>query len=238
MSVGSRGRCPWPTMGPDRFSSAKDIMNPPKSRDAHKAFRPQRLLVTGALTGILAAGTLAACDSGSGNDAASSSPRSPSTPDTASFSGAPPSSLASSAASAVASARASASAAASSAAARASAFEASVDAETLRAGAAAEKELKGVEGRGNAIAEVAMTGLPKARTGGLTAVLVTITNKTGQKASYAVQIDFENSSGKIVETRFVGKEDLSPGEKVQPIAFSRQSSDAPLTARLAKAQRY
>lgn len=83
-----------------------------------------------------------------------------------------------------------------------------------------------------------MKGLPRDETSGLLAVLVTITNKTNAKASYAVQIDFEDSSGKVVETRFVGAENLEPGEKEQPIAFSRQPADANLTPRLAKAQRY
>jgi hypothetical protein len=150
----------------------------------------------------------------------------------------PPSALASSAASAIASARASASAAESSAAARASQFEASVEAEAARAGAAAERELKNVKGRGNALSEVGMSGLPRSETSGLLAALVTITNKTDRKASYAVRIDFEDSAGKVVETRYVGAENLAPGQKEQPIAFSRQPPEPRLTPRLAQAQRY
>ncbi|MFE4583251.1 hypothetical protein [Streptomyces chartreusis] len=175
---------------------------------------------------------------GDGDTDSSPAPTTTSPPNTASFSGLPPSALASQAASAIASAHASASAAASSASARASEFEASVEAEAARASAAAEKELKDVQGRGNAVSEVGMKGLPRSETSGLLAVLVTITNKTSDTASYAVQIDFEDSSGKFVETRFVGAEDLDPGEKEQPIAFSRQPADANLTPRLAKAQRY
>lgn len=146
--------------------------------------------------------------------------------------------MASSASAAISSARASASAAASSASARASEFEASVDAETQRRSAAAEKELKQVKGRGNALSEVSMTGLPRAQTGGVLAVLVTITNKTGSAASYAVQVDFENSAGKVVETRFVGAEHLGPGTKEQPIAFSHEPPEPKLTPVLVKAQRY
>ncbi|MEV7003538.1 hypothetical protein AB0N62_38555 [Streptomyces sp. NPDC093982] len=101
-----------------------------------------------------------------------------------------------------------------------------------------EKALKDVEGRGNAVSAVGMKGLPRTETSGLLAVLVTITNKTDDRASYAVQIDFEDSSGKVVETKFVGAENLDPGEKQQPIAFSRQPADAQFTPRLAKAQRY
>ncbi|WP_037864045.1 hypothetical protein [Streptomyces sp. NRRL S-340] len=198
--------------------------------------RPIALAVA-VLTCTLAAGTLTGCGGGNGNG--SGSGRTPSTPDTASFSaGTLPSALASSASAAVSSARASASAAASSAEARASAFEASVSADTARSAAAAEKELKGVHGRGNAVSEVGVTGLPKDRTGGVLAVLVTITNKTDRKASYAVQIDFVDAGGKVAETRYVGAQDLEPGKKVQPIAFSRRSEEEKLTARLTKAQRY
>jgi hypothetical protein len=186
-----------------------------------------------------ALGALALVGCGGGGQNTGSSPRpTPSSPNAASFPGMPPSALASSAASAIASAHASASAAASSAAARASEFEASVDAEAARAGAAAEKALKNVQGRGNALAEVSLMGIPRSQTSGLLAALVTITNKTHQKASYAAQVDFADSAGKVVETRFVGAEKLEPGHTEQPIAFSRHPQSAHLTARLAKAQRY
>ncbi|MGX4689821.1 hypothetical protein [Streptomyces sp. JNUCC 63] len=190
-----------------------------------------------ALGCALGALTLVGCG-GSGQHTGPSPRPTPSSPNTASFSGTPPSALASSAASAIASARASASAAASSASARASEFEASVEARAARAGAAAERELKNVKGRGNALSEVSMMGLPRSQTSGLLAALVTITNKTNHKASYAVQIDFEDSAGKVVETRFVGAENLGPGQKEQPIAFSRKPPEEKLTPRLAKAQRY
>ncbi|MEU0440559.1 hypothetical protein ABZ202_12400 [Streptomyces sp. NPDC006186] len=78
---------------------------------------------------VLSAGALAGC--GDFDDDSGSSPtptRAIRSPDEASFSGLPPSALASRAASAIVPARASASAAASSAAARASEDEASVDA--------------------------------------------------------------------------------------------------------------
>ncbi|MET9079017.1 hypothetical protein ABZX95_44480 [Streptomyces sp. NPDC004232] len=190
-----------------------------------------------ALACAAVAGALTSCGN-SGSSGGSSTPGTPTSPNTASFSGTMPSALASSASAAISSARASASAAASSASARASEFEASVSAETARRTAAAEKELKGVKGRGNAVSEVGVTGIPKAQTGGVAAALVTITNKTGHKASYAVQIDFKNQAGQVVETRFTGSENLQPGKKDQPIVFSRQSAESRLTPSLAKAQRY
>ncbi|MET9730566.1 hypothetical protein ABZZ79_07870 [Streptomyces sp. NPDC006458] len=199
----------------------------------------RRRAVTSALGGLVLTLGLVGCDSDNGDDSATSpTPGLTRAPDTASFSGTPPSALASKASSAVDSARASASAAASSASARASAFEASVSAETARRSAAAEKELKNVEGRGNALSEVGMTGLPTAETGGLLAVVVTITNKTQGEASYAVRVDFKDSSGNVVESRFVGAENLEPGQREQAFAISRRPLDAKLTPYLAKAQRY
>jgi len=179
--------------------------------------------------------TLVSCSSDS-NGGGSSTPSTerPTPPDTASFSGTAPSAMSS----AEASARARASSAAASASAAASSFEASVSAETERANQAAQNELKNVKAPGNAMSEVALTGKPRAQTGGLLAVVVTITNKTDKKASYAAQVDFLDSSGKTVETRYVGAENLDPGEKAQPLAISRKPPEPVLTPKLVKAQRY
>ena len=176
--------------------------------------------------------TLAACGDDSGDSSASSA--TPTAPDTASFSGDAASALAS----LKASVRAEASERAASASAAASSFEASVSAETERANKAAQTELAKVDGQGNAMSDVTMTGKPRSSTGGLLAVVVTITNKTDKTASYAVQVDFLDSAGKTVETRYVGAEDLKPGEKAQPLAVSRKPSEPVLTPKLAKAQRY
>ncbi|MFH9983433.1 hypothetical protein ACH4ND_30300 [Streptomyces sp. NPDC017179] len=189
------------------------------------------------VTFALAVGVLTGCGH-SGGSGSNVSPG-PTPPHTASFSSQPlPSALASSASAAISSARASASAAASSASARASEFEASVSAETARRAAIAEKELKNVPGRGNALSEVGLTGVPRAQSGGVPASLVTITNKTDRKASYAVQVDFVDARGHVVETRYTGAENLEPGKRQQPIVFSRKPAEPRLTARLAKAQRY
>ncbi|MFF8592405.1 hypothetical protein ACF061_13325 [Streptomyces sp. NPDC015220] len=208
---------------------------PPPSRAHALALRPPAL-VSAVLTCTVVAGALAGC--GGNGSSSSETTRTPPAPNTASFTGTPPSALASSASAAISSARASASAAASSASARASEFEASVSAESARRSAAAEKALKDVKGRGNALGEVAMTGLPKAQTGGVLAVLVTITNKTDRKASYAVRVDFEDAGHHVVETRYTGAENLEAGQKQQPIVFSTRPPEQKLTARLAKAERY
>ncbi|WP_406733013.1 hypothetical protein [Streptomyces sp. NBC_01794] len=198
----------------------------------------RRRLATVVLTLVTAASSAAAlvsCSTGNGGTGSSSpaGPR-PTPPNTSSFSGKLPSALSS----AAASARAKASAAASSASAAASAFEASVSAEVARANKAAAAELKKVQGSGNATSDVSLTGKPRAQTGGLVAVVVNITNRTDQKASYAVQVDFADPSGKVVESRIIGAENLDPGERAQPIAISRKPADLKLTPRVAKAQRY
>ncbi|MEU5278011.1 hypothetical protein [Streptomyces asoensis] len=191
------------------------------------------------LATIVCGCVLAACDSGSGDDSgsASATPR-PTPPAASDFTGSPPSAVASAASSIIGSAKSRASSAAASVSARASEFAASVSADTVRAAATAQKELKDVKGSGNATADVGMTGLPTSETGGLRAVVVTITNNTDTKASYAVQVDFKNPDGKVVETRYVGKEDLAPGQRAQPVVVSRQPPEPQLTPVLAKAQRY
>ncbi|MFF0183855.1 hypothetical protein [Streptomyces sp. NPDC005244] len=191
-----------------------------------------------ALLAAIACGSLlVSCSSDSNSDSGAAS-ATPTPPNASDFTGTPPSSIASAASSIIESASGRASSAAASVSARASEFAASVDADTERAATTAQKQLKDVKGAGNATSDVSMTGLPTGETGGLRAVVVTITNKTGQKASYAVQVDFKNPDGKVVETRYVGKENLEPGKRAQPVVVSRQPAEPQLTPVLAKAQRY
>ena len=198
-----------------------------------------RMAVAAAL--LLAAGGLAglsACSSSSNGSSsasgAASALASALSSATAGFSGEPPSALASKAASAVASA----SARVSSAAAAASSFEASVSAAGAKASQAAVAALAPVSGAGNATADVKLTGVPTANSGGLHAVVVTITNHSGATASYAVKIDFNDSSGKTVDTAIVGAENLAPGKSATPVAFSRQPESVTLIPKVAQAQRY
>ncbi|MFI9766206.1 hypothetical protein ACIHJG_04985 [Streptomyces sp. NPDC052415] len=194
--------------------------------------QPLARALAGVLVAALSAVALVSC--GSDDDNGSAASATPTAPDTSRFSGTPPSAVASLAESV----KASVSAAASSASARASEFEASVSAEVERANAAAKEQLEDVEGRGNATADVSLTGKPRAETSGLLAVVVNITNRTDQTASYAVQVDFSDSDGKVVETRYVGAEDLEAGERAHPLAISRKPAEPRLTAKIAKAQRY
>ncbi|MFB7408103.1 hypothetical protein ACFCZ2_13060 [Streptomyces sp. NPDC056202] len=213
-------------------------MNPTSAR-AKRAVRARAAsAATAVVVTALGAVGLVSCDSG--NDDTGSPPVSarPSAPDTADFTGELPSSVASSGAAAVESARASASSAAASASAREAERKASIGAAVERSRQEAEDELEDVKAPGNARNEVAMTGKPRADTGGKLTVVLNITNKTDEEASYAVQVDFLDPSGKVVETQFVGVEDLQPGARQQPLVISRQPAEPVLTPRLTKAQRY
>ncbi|MER5945739.1 FxLYD domain-containing protein [Streptomyces sp. NPDC001904] len=185
--------------------------------------------------GVLA---LAACsDDGGDSGAASTSPRA-SAPNTSDFSGEPPSALASSAASKKAEVKESASRAAASASQRAHDFEASVSAEVERNRQEFTRELDKADGKGNAMDSVSLTGKPLAETDNVRALVVNITNKTDQKASYAVRVDFSDADGKVVESTVVGAKDLDPGDKAQPLAISTEPPEPHLTAKVAQAQRY
>ncbi|MCX5230660.1 FxLYD domain-containing protein [Streptomyces sp. NPDC006553] len=213
-------------------------MNPTSAR-ARRAVRARAVSAAAAVvvTALGAVG-LVSCDTGNDDTGGPTFSERPTAPDTAGFSGELPSSVASSGAAAVESARASASSAAASASAREAERKASIGAEIERTRQEAEDELKDVKAPGNALSDVAMTGKPRADTGGVLTVVLNITNTTNEEASYAVQVDFLDPSGKVVETQFVGVEDLEPGERQQPLVISRQPPEPVLTPRLTKAQRY
>lgn len=194
-----------------------------------------RALTAVMLVACAAAGAagLAACGSSdNGGSSGATSPASP--PAGGSFSGSGPSALDSLASSA----KSAASSAASSAAAAASSFASSVAARTTADAAAASAELAKVKGQGNAAQDVQLVGLPKADSGGLHAVVVTITNHSSAKASFAVKVEFADSDGKVADSTVVGAPDVEPGKKATPIAFSTKDKDTTLFPRVAQAQGY
>ncbi|MCC9306785.1 hypothetical protein LN042_06640 [Kitasatospora sp. RB6PN24] len=200
----------------------------PRSR-RHPPTRAAAMTAAGALA-VGAALGLGACSSSSST---SSSP-SPSAPVTGSFSGSVPSALQSRASAGLSSA----SIASASLTARASAFASSASAEVTRQQAAYQSALANVSGSGNAVGDVTLTGVPLAQAGGLNAVIVNITNSTGSATSYAVQIDWKDSAGNVVDSDVVGAENLAAGGHASPTAFSRKDVGTALTPVVAKAQRY
>ncbi|MDH6117811.1 hypothetical protein ABH930_005333 [Kitasatospora sp. GAS204A] len=192
--------------------------------------RPVAALVV--TTGCLAG--LSACSSSSGHPATASSSTPSFSPATASFSGSTPSGLGSLASSA----QASVSAAVSSASSAAASFGASVSAAAAGAQASASAALATTAGSGNAIGDITLTGVPTSTTGGLTAVVVNITNSGSSAASYAVRIDFTDASGTLVDSDVVGAQNLGPGQRAAPVAVSTKSAGAALNPKVATAQRY
>lgn len=186
---------------------------------------------------------LAACGSSSpGTPAASPAAT---LPNASAFSGEPPSAIASaaesllaSASAAAASASVAASEAAASLSAAASAFQASVSAQQAASREKAASVLSGVTNGGNAQGDITITGVPRQTTGGLQAVVVTIQNPGPNAASYAVQVDFTDASGKTVDSSVVGAENVPANGKAQPVAFSRQAGDTTLVPVVVKAVRY
>ncbi|MFG2648612.1 hypothetical protein [Streptomyces sp. NPDC048436] len=218
-------------------------MNPTPPRGPR---RPRRLGAKASVALTLAAtltGAAALVSCGTDDDAPSGESsrtvtKRPTAPDSSAFSEKTASPLKSQASEAAESAHASASAAKESASERADEFEASVSADTERANQAAKDALKDVDGRGNAMSDVSMTGKPRSETGGVLASVVTFTNRTDKKADFAVRVDFVDDSGKTVETRYVGTQDLEPGKRAQRYAISHEPPEPKLSAKLVKAQRY
>ncbi|MFJ4620084.1 hypothetical protein [Streptomyces sp. NPDC088812] len=219
-------------------ADTSDAQEPPRRARARARARGAAVALAGLVLGCVGAVALVSCGTGGDAGGGATFTPTPTGAGTVSFSGEAPSALASLGASVKESARAAASAAASSASARASAFEASVSADVARANAAAQQELKDIAGKGDATADVSLTGKPRSETGGLLAVVVNIANSTDDTASYAVQVDFRDANGKVLETRYVGAENLEPGDRAHPLAISRKPPEPQLTAVVAKAQRY
>jgi len=193
---------------------------------------------TAAVLATAGALTLAACGGGNNQGGGATFTPRPTAPATESFTGTPPSPLCTAASAAIASARASASAAAASASARADEFEASVAAQAERANQAAHQRLANVHGRGNAASDVSLSGIPRAQLGDLQAAHVNIHNTSDRTANFAVQVDFRNAEGKVVETRYVGAQNVPAGQTVHPYAISHQPPEPRLTAVVVKAERY
>ncbi|WP_457028026.1 hypothetical protein [Kitasatospora sp. P5_F3] len=186
------------------------------------------------IAALAAAGAAVALLGACGSDSSGGSPSTGASlsvpPNPSSFSGSPRS--------AFASAAASISAASASASAAAASFEASVSAYAAQHQARAVAALKGVEGTGNAVSDVTLTGVPLATSGGIQAAVVNIVNSTSAPASYAVQVDWRDTSGQAVVSTVVGAENVAAGQSASPVSFSRRPAADQLTPVVVKAQRY
>ncbi|MFD5986181.1 hypothetical protein [Streptomyces cyaneofuscatus] len=116
-------------------------------------------------------------------------------------------------------------------------FAASVSAETERVRQEAVKRLEGVEGRGNAVADVSVSGLPVAASEEVRSARVRVTNPTDEPAFYAVKVEFVDAEDKVLDTMFVGVEDAPPGRTVDAQANSRKAAGVKTFPRVAQAER-
>ncbi|RAJ46989.1 hypothetical protein K353_00190 [Kitasatospora sp. SolWspMP-SS2h] len=208
------------------------LRHPVRRRPVRRGLRVS-LALAGAVAGI---SVVAACGGSSGENPvqAAMSTFTVGPPETASFSGEPPSAFAS----AHESALASVSAAQASASERAASFEASVNAQLAATRAKAAEVLAAVTDAGNAISDVTLTGVPNSTSGDLSAAMVTVTNSTTETRSYAIQVDFTDSTGKSVDSQAVGIENLAAGATANPMAFSKAGQGANLLPVVVKSYRY
>ncbi|MEV7848600.1 hypothetical protein ACIP9F_19380 [Streptomyces cyaneofuscatus] len=116
-------------------------------------------------------------------------------------------------------------------------FAASVSAETERLRQEAVKRLDGVEGRGNAVADVSVSGLPVAASEEVRSARVRVTNPTDEPAFYAVKVEFVDAEDKVLDTVVVGVEDAPPGRTVDAQANSRKAAGVKTFPRVAQAER-
>ncbi|MCM2415857.1 hypothetical protein [Streptomyces sp. RKAG290] len=116
-------------------------------------------------------------------------------------------------------------------------FAASVSAEAERSRQQAAKMLKGVEGKGDAVKDVSVNGLPVKASEEVRSALVRVTNRTGKAAFYAVRVEFVDSDGKVLDTVVLGLADVPPGRTVSRHADSRKAAGVKTFPRIAQAER-
>ncbi|MGA5469826.1 hypothetical protein ACPCUK_13560 [Streptomyces arboris] len=187
---------------------------------AHPFSRGARVLVPAAAAALLVA-TTAACDSDTTSEGTSSSVRTL-TPDHSEHEESPSSEQSPGAEQSPRSQQS---------------FAASVSAETERVRQEAVKRLDGVEGRGNAVADVSVSGLPVAASEEVRSARVRVTNPTDEPAFYAVKVEFVDAEDKVLDTVVVGVEDAPPGRTVDVQANSRKAAGVKTFPRVAQAER-
>ncbi|MCL6289730.1 hypothetical protein ACFYUM_13850 [Streptomyces fimicarius] len=116
-------------------------------------------------------------------------------------------------------------------------FAASVSAESERVRQEAAKRLDEVEGRGNAVGDVSVNGLPVTASEEVRSALVRVTNPTDKAAFYAVKVEFVDAEDKVLDTVVVGVEDAPPDRTVNVQANSRKAAGVKTFPRVAQAER-
>lgn len=118
------------------------------------------------------------------------------------------------------------------AAAAAAVPTASAATEHLRQYAAAK--LEGVRGRGDAVAEASMNGVPVAPA---RSALVRGAGPTDEPAFHAVRVEFADAEDEVLDTVSVGVADAPPDRTVTARADSREAAGVKAFPRVAQAER-
>ncbi|MFD0019692.1 hypothetical protein [Streptomyces sp. NPDC058382] len=116
-------------------------------------------------------------------------------------------------------------------------FAASVSAETERNRQKAVATLKGVQGKGDAVKDVSVNGLPVDPSEQFRSALVRVTNPTDKAAFYAVRVEFTDSSGKVLDSVVLGFPDVRSARTVSQHANSRKAAGVKSFPRIAQAER-
>ncbi|WP_405401652.1 hypothetical protein [Streptomyces sp. NBC_01104] len=116
-------------------------------------------------------------------------------------------------------------------------FAASVSADVERNRQKAVTTLKGVDGKGNAVEDVSVNGLPVAAAEQFRSALVRVTNRSGKAAFYAVRVEFVDASGKVLDSVVLGFADAPPNRTVSEHANSRKAAGVKSFPRIAQAER-
>lgn len=116
-------------------------------------------------------------------------------------------------------------------------FAASVSAESERVRQEATKRLEEVEGRGNAVGDVSVNGLPLTAAEEVRSALVRVTNPTDEATFFAVKVEFVDAGDKVLDTVVVGVEDAPPDRTVTARANSRKAAGVKTFPRVAQAER-
>lgn len=112
-----------------------------------------------------------------------------------------------------------------------------MSAEAARVQKKAEGVLDGVDGQGNAAADVSVTGLWNEDAPDLRGALVKVRNSSDGEAFVAVRIEFTEKSGKVRDSLVLGFEDVPAGRTVTRRAISEEAAGAKTFPRVAQAQR-
>ncbi|MGW1230082.1 hypothetical protein [Streptomyces sp. NPDC001478] len=116
-------------------------------------------------------------------------------------------------------------------------FAASVSADAERERQRAVTLLKGVTGKGDAVDDVSVKGLPVAPSEQFRSALVRVTNSGDKAAFFAVRVEFVDASGTVLDSVVLGFDDVRPATTVSRHANSRKAAGVKSFPRIAQAER-